>query len=243
MDKATLRWCLVLPVKRLAAAKSRLGAPYDLLRRDLALAFARDTVVAALGGRLVSTVLVVTDDVEVSRALRAVGAVVVADEPRAGLNAAFLHGASRAVELVPGAGIGALAGDLPALRTADLTAALEFGGRHRRSFVADSEGTGTTLLLARSADDLAPSFGPGSAARHAASGAHPIVVASPESASLTSTITAPLLRPSAWPGAVASPEVLASLRRDVDSAEQLEQALILGVGAWTTQALQTLRAG
>lgn len=238
VDDATLRWCLVLPVKRLVSAKTRLDAPYDLHRRDLALAFARDTVAAAVESPPVFAVLVVTDDPEVSRALRAVGAAVVPDEPRAGLNAAFLHGASEAARRVPGAAVGALAGDLPALRTSDLTTALEMGARHPRSYVADAEGTGTTLLMSQAVDELAPSFGPGSAARHQASGAFPITP------NLEWTSGSPgLSGVSPRSGSLASPESLASLRRDVDAADQLEEALALGVGAWTIRALQSLRAG
>ena len=53
---ASRRWCLVLPVKRLDVAKTRLGPPYADHRRSLALAFALDTTVAALACPLVATV-------------------------------------------------------------------------------------------------------------------------------------------------------------------------------------------
>ena len=43
-------WTVVIPVKRLGAAKSRLrGAVPDARHEDLALAMVRDTVAAALG--------------------------------------------------------------------------------------------------------------------------------------------------------------------------------------------------
>jgi 2-phospho-L-lactate guanylyltransferase len=52
----------------------------------------------------------------------------------------------------------------------ELAAALTAAAGHRRSFVADGEGSGTTLLCA-TAGELDPRYGPGSAAAHAASGA------------------------------------------------------------------------
>ncbi|NEC30863.1 2-phospho-L-lactate guanylyltransferase, partial [Streptomyces sp. SID8111] len=91
-----MQWTLVVPLKPLAQAKSRLSdTADDGLRPGLALAFAQDTVAAALACPAVRGVVVVTDDVPAGRALTALGAGVVADEPRAGLNAALAHGAAR----------------------------------------------------------------------------------------------------------------------------------------------------
>lgn len=56
-------WSLVVPLKPLAQGKSRLtGAAGVMLRPRLALAFAQDTVAAALSCRAVRDVVVVTDD-------------------------------------------------------------------------------------------------------------------------------------------------------------------------------------
>jgi 2-phospho-L-lactate guanylyltransferase len=216
VDDASRRWCLVLPVKRLAVAKTRLGPPYDGQRRTLAIAFAVDTAVAALACPLVASVQVVTDEPEAARALSAVGADITGDHPDAGLNPALAHGAALAARTHPGASVGTLSADLPALRPAELAVALRTAAGHCRSFVRDTEGTGTTLLLARTADDLRPMFGAGSAARHAGSGAYEVTA-----------------------------EALPSLRRDVDTAADLDAAVVLGVGAWTARALgaeQRLRA-
>ncbi|MEN3305572.1 MAG: 2-phospho-L-lactate/phosphoenolpyruvate guanylyltransferase [Micromonosporaceae bacterium] len=159
-------WLAVVPVKRLAGAKSRLrGALPGVLHEDLALALVLDTVVAALGCRAVGAVVVVTDDPAVRRAAAALGAEVVPDAPDAGLNPAVDHGAARA----GGRPVAALAGDLPALRAGELAAALSLAAV--RSFVTDAEGTGTTLLAAPPGVPLEPRFGPGSAAAHLASGA------------------------------------------------------------------------
>ncbi|WP_179775647.1 2-phospho-L-lactate guanylyltransferase [Amycolatopsis endophytica] len=77
----------------------------------------------------------------------------------------------------------------------------------RRLFAADAEGTGTTLLLSAAGEPLAPRFGPGSALAHAASGAVPLRLAAP------------------------------SLRRDVDTPADLEEARELGVGEHTRALL------
>ena len=58
-----MQWTLVIPLKPLARAKSRLAAATgDSLRPGLALAFAQDTVAAALACPAVRDVAVVTDD-------------------------------------------------------------------------------------------------------------------------------------------------------------------------------------
>ncbi|EDY65934.2 predicted protein, partial [Streptomyces pristinaespiralis ATCC 25486] len=85
-----LVWSLVVPLKPLALAKSRLaGAADDRLRPRLALAFAQDTVAAALACPAVRDVAVVTDDPAAAAGLTALGARIVPDSPAAGLNAAL----------------------------------------------------------------------------------------------------------------------------------------------------------
>ena len=209
-DPATATWGVVVPVKRLALAKSRLSAYGDQARRELALAFAVDVVTAALDCPAVSRVLVVTDDEQAADALRALGAAVVPDDPDAGLNAALEHGA----QLVAGSRGGVdstatVSSDLPALRPADLAAALAQVPPGGRGFVPDAAGSGTTLLAAASAVDLAPAYGAGSAARHRASGAVELPAG-------------------------------AGLRRDVDTPQDLSDALRLGVGAATAAAVALL---
>src|SRR4051812_22835043 len=161
-------WVAVLPVKRLAAAKSRLrgalpGVPHD----RLVLAMAADTVAAVLGCPLVDRVLVVTDDPTAATVLGRAGASRVPDGV-GDLNAALARGAARA----SGSAVVALTADLPALRPDDLAAALAaVPSGPGRAFVADTTGTGTAMLAARRGVPLDPRFGPGSAAAHAASGA------------------------------------------------------------------------
>ena len=114
-----------------------------------------------------------------------------------------------ALRIPPGHGAVALMADLPALRTDELTRALRAAADHGRSFVCDAEGTGTTMLASRTPHDLGPRFGLRSRAAHAASGARELEIADA-------------------PG----------LRRDVDDAVALWDAVRLGVGTDTRRALE-----
>ncbi len=202
-------WTVVVPLKRLDRAKSRLDDGGDAATRpSLALAFARDVVAAARACPSVVEVLVVTDDPRASAVLRAEGAHVVSDGPRAGLNLAIEHGAEVARARHPTAGVAALAGDLPAMRSAELETALVAAWPRRRTYVPDTEGSGTTLLTARPGIGLNPSFGVLSADEHFASGAAPF-----------------------------EPDDLPGLRRDVDTGADLEAAVALGVGPATAAVL------
>ena len=205
-------WSLVVPAKLLSRAKTRLApltAPFGeqapARHRELVLAMLADTVAAALASPAVAGLLVVTDDPGVGDLVRSLGARTVPDEPDAGLNAALAHGAA-AARASGAAAVAAMNSDLPALRPAELTAALAAAAAAGRGFVADAEGTGTTLLCAATGG-LDPHFGPGSAAAHSRSGALPL--------------------DGDWPG----------LRRDVDTAADLDTAAGLGVGPWTSRLL------
>ena len=168
------RWGVVVPVKRLAVAKSRLAAYGERARRELALAFAVDVVHAALDCPMVEQVLVVTDDADAAQALAALGARVTPDDPDAGLNPALAHGAQLLRAGHPSLGVATLSSDLPALRPDELARALLAVVDGGRAFVTDSAGTGTTLLAASAPAELRPAYGPGSRTRHLASGAHEI---------------------------------------------------------------------
>ncbi|PWR08964.1 2-phospho-L-lactate guanylyltransferase, partial [Micromonospora sicca] len=90
-------WTVVVPVKRLPAAKSRLrGALPGVPHEELALALAADTVRAVLACPAVAEVLVVTDDARAAAELAAAGARIVPDAPDGGLNGAFRRGAAAA---------------------------------------------------------------------------------------------------------------------------------------------------
>jgi len=211
---APLSWSLVVPVKVLAHAKTRLASLAGPDRPALALAMAADTVAAALDCPQVGRVIVVTDDPQAAGVLAGLGAVVVPDRPGRGLNGALRHGAAHAGSRWPGSGIGGLAADLPALRPAELGDALRAAARWPQAFVPDSAGSGTTLYAVRPGTAFRPRFGPGSAARHRAAGA------------------AEITRPG-----------LASLRRDVDEPADLRGARELGLGTRTAAVAARLGSG
>lgn len=155
----------MIPVKRLALAKSRLADPSR--NRALALAFALDTVSAAIGAAGVARVLVVTGETEVARAADLLGALVRPDVHVGGLNAALRSGAGHAMQAWGPHPIASLPSDLPALRSDELAGALTVAAGHLSSYVADAAGSGTTLLTARTGR-LEPQYGEGSAAAHGA---------------------------------------------------------------------------
>jgi 2-phospho-L-lactate/phosphoenolpyruvate guanylyltransferase len=93
---AAPRWSLVIPVKVLALAKSRLAGLAGAQRAALALAMAADTVAAAVACPEAAGVIVVTDDSRAAAVLAGLGAVIVPDLPAGGLNPALRHGAGAA---------------------------------------------------------------------------------------------------------------------------------------------------
>jgi len=197
-DKA---WSVLIPVKVLAEAKSRLASLAGPRRAELALALASDTVTAVLASDAVARVIVITDDQDAAVVLAALGALVVPDEPRAGLNPALRHGARYAAARWPGDGMAALSADLPALRPEQIGQALRAAAAWPTAFVADAAGDGTTLYTAVPGAAFRPSFGLASRARHAAGGAVELVL-----------------------------DGIAGLRRDVDTPSDLRGAVTLGLG-------------
>ena len=164
-------WSVLMPVKVLAQAKSRLAELAGPRRGELALALACDTLTAVLRCDEVARVIVITDDQVAAAALAGLGALVVPDEPRDGLNAALRHGAAHASSRWPGAGTAALSADLPALRTDEVGRALRTASAWPSAFVADAAGDGTTLYAAAPGVPFEPAFGLASRSRHAAGGA------------------------------------------------------------------------
>jgi 2-phospho-L-lactate guanylyltransferase len=200
-DDAPITWSVLMPVKVLARAKSRLAGLAGPRRGDLALALACDTVAAVLGCAEAARVIVITDDQVAGVALAALGALVVPDEPRDGLNAALRHGAAHATARWPGSGTAALSADLPALRSAEVGRALRSAAAWPTAFVADAAGDGTTLYTATPGAAFRPAFGLASRARHAAGGAAELGL-----------------------------DGIPGLRRDVDTPSDLRGAAALGLG-------------
>jgi 2-phospho-L-lactate guanylyltransferase len=211
MHAARVLWSVIVPVKRPEVAKTRLADLAGPRRAALARAFAADTIAAALDCSEVAEVIVVTDDVQAARDATERGAVVVADAPDAGLNAALRHGAAIAAQRRPGAPVAALSADLPALRANELAEVLRAAAVHPVSFVADVAGIGTTLYAVTDPSTFQPHFGGRSRAAHRASGAVEI-----------------------------DRSGIGTVRRDVDTAVDLWDAVRLGVGASTAEQLAAL---
>ena len=91
----------------------------------------------------------VTDDPDAAAALAGI-ADVVPDLPGDGINAALQHGAAAFGHTV-GRHFAAVQADLPALRPAELAAALRAAARAEQAFVADAAGSGTTIYAATAA--------------------------------------------------------------------------------------------
>jgi 2-phospho-L-lactate guanylyltransferase len=161
-----VQWTVLIAAKSLPHAKSRLLDSGEGLDPDaharLVLAIRDDTIAAAAAAANVSRVVLVAD-------APGLGGEHVVVQQAPGLNPALREGAAHAARQWPGDGVAALVGDLPALRPEELAEALDLAARHTHAYVADAEGTGTTLLTAAPGSALQPQFGAGSAARHAAS--------------------------------------------------------------------------
>ncbi|MCV7257344.1 2-phospho-L-lactate guanylyltransferase [Mycobacterium shimoidei] len=204
---------LIIAVKRLAAAKSRLAPVFSAsTRENVVLAMLVDTLTAAGGVTALRSITVITPDDAAAAAAREHGADVLADPTPEGhpdpLNSAIAAAEEVVSQSTPN--IVVLQGDLPALQTQELTEAIRAARAYRRSFVSDRLGTGTSVLCAFG-DALNPQFGADSAARHRRSGAIELT--------------------GAWPG----------LRCDIDTPADLAVARRLGVGPATARAIGTAR--
>ena len=162
-------FALLMPVKTLTLAKSRLEVSHADQREPLMRAFALDAIAAASRSSAVRQVYVVTDE----PGFEVEGAVRLPDEGDGDLNQALHHASLRVRLDDPSVAVAAMCADLPCLDPDDLDAALA-AGMSPRWFVADASGSGTTLLAAGPGVDLDPHFGVGSARRHEDSGAVPV---------------------------------------------------------------------
>jgi 2-phospho-L-lactate/phosphoenolpyruvate guanylyltransferase len=198
-------WTVIIPVKPSGLGKSRLEVP-GVDRVALTRAIALDTIAAAAAADDVGRVVIVTDDGGlVIQAIDIPGLRFVSEGDAAGLNEAVAVGAATA-EGMPRA---ALLGDLPSLRSADLSEALQSAASVDRGVVPDQEGTGSTLVTARAGVAWETAFGDGSFARHVELGCTPLEIAD-----------------------------ASTLRRDVDTVEQLRAAAELGLGRRTARVLR-----
>ena len=174
-----MRTAAILPVKRFASAKQRLGASVaDPLRVELARAMVGDVLAALEQTASIERTIVVTQEESVAGAAGHLGALVLADLSEDGQSTAVSLGVRRA--LAEGMErVLCIPGDCPALDPAELDALLgarsgrghasSEGGREAEVvIVPDRHGTGTNGLLLTPPDAIAPSFGPDSCRRHRA---------------------------------------------------------------------------
>lgn len=157
----------ILPVKRFARAKQRLGESVaDDLRLELARAMVGDVLCALHECAAIDLTIVVSSERSVAAAAVYQGALVVEDSAEEGQSAAVRLGLERAL------GEGAeralcIPGDCPALDPAELEALLLMDSAPSEVvIVPDRHGTGTNGLLLSPPDMILPSFGPGSCERH-----------------------------------------------------------------------------
>jgi 2-phospho-L-lactate/phosphoenolpyruvate guanylyltransferase len=161
-----MRPIAILPVKRFAAAKRRLGASLDeRRRRELIEAMLRDVLTAIGASRMVERTLVVTGEPAAERIAREAGAETVIDPTDAGHSEAALLG----IEAAKGAACAALLpGDCPLLDPRELDSVLTGMPERYVTVVPDRHGTGTNALILAPPDAIGPAFGEGSRARHEA---------------------------------------------------------------------------
>jgi 2-phospho-L-lactate guanylyltransferase len=164
-----VRTTAVLPVKSFARAKQRLGeAVGGGDREQLAAAMVTDVLAALTSVAGIDDVVVVTAEPIAAQAATKAGAAVVNDPEEIGQSAAVSRGIDAALErgaeralLVPG--------DCPAVDPAEVAELLARATQDPSVvIVPDRHGSGTNALLITPPDALAPSFGTGSFARHAA---------------------------------------------------------------------------
>lgn len=138
------------------------------------------------------------------------GVDVLPDEGAGDLNAAIRAAASSVRRRRADLPIVTMCADLPCLRSEDLTTALDAASRGATRHFVADAAGTGTTLLAARSGELAPSFGPDSARLHHESGAVPLRAE------------------------------MASLRRDVDTPEDLLTARKIGVGSHTARVLASL---
>ena len=204
---------VIIPVKPIARAKSRLRPELGDVASSLALAMALDCATAALHCRSVDRVVVITDDPLVRHEMLARGAQVLPDHPADGIDAALAYAAER---VSPRGLTVALQADLPCVRDADVERLIcrseaELTRNPSGVFVADAAGVGTTAVAIGSQASWRTHFGERSRARHRGAGLIELTDSS-----------------------------LNRMRVDVDTVADVTHARILGVGPATQALLGTV---
>ncbi len=210
-------------MKPFAHAKSRLrGSARDIQEfptpSELSSAFLCDVINAAQGAEGVLQVLVSSSDPAVEAATTRCNAkffperapTIVAADPWTALNSAISDAVGFVFESTDAKRVAVVPADLACLRSDSLGSILRVAaGITGPSVVTDRNGSGTTMLMMARTHQIHSQFGPQSAAAHRQSGAVDL-------------------------SATASVDV----RLDVDTFDDLQEALALGLGTHCTELLR-----
>jgi 2-phospho-L-lactate guanylyltransferase len=162
----------VVPIKRLGAAKQRLGERLsEPERAGLAFASFADSLEAICRCEAIDRVVVVTGDAKAERhalwrARRSKTPIEVVQDPG---DKGHSEAAAIGVERARGLGAAAAAllpGDCPLLDPEELAAAIGGLDPETALVVPDRHGTGTNALILAPPNAIGPAFGPGSCERH-----------------------------------------------------------------------------
>lgn len=161
---------LVLPIKDIARAKSRLNLP-PTARRQVAMALARHALEVATQCLPAGQIHVVSSDDGVRELAGGLGACVIAD-PGRGLNPAIERGVKDAARRDPRRGVVVLVCDLPEINAEALNAFFRVidSSPGEARYVADRSGSGTTAVFCPAGVTVRMVFGQDSAARFEALG-------------------------------------------------------------------------
>jgi 2-phospho-L-lactate guanylyltransferase len=187
----------VVPVRSLSSGKSRLGEPLDAEERaDLVLALLRRTVEQALAATRLAGVVVVSEDADVLRQAKGMGAASLLQQ-QPGLNVGLAE--ARAAADPEATAIMILPADLPSIVASAIDELAEAAETAQRAapdrpvvaLVPDRHGTGTNALLVAPPDAIPFRFGPGSRVAHCsaarAAGASYVELAGPLTFDLDTT--------------------------------------------------------
>jgi 2-phospho-L-lactate guanylyltransferase len=163
-----MRATAVVPVKRFAVAKSRLGPGVEEARKpELVAAMIADVLEAIGKARLVERTIVVSQEPAAADLAAAAGADLLSDFDDAGHNAAALAGIA-AAEAAGARCVALLPGDCPLLDPRELDKMLTGVPDRYVAVIPDRHGTGTNALVLAPPSAIEPSFGEGSRDRHVA---------------------------------------------------------------------------
>lgn len=163
-----MRATAVVPVKRFAVAKSRLGPGVEAARKPELMAAMIGDVLEAIGkARLIERTIVVSQEPVAAELAAAAGADLLTDFDDAGHSAAALAGIAVA-EATGARCVALLPGDCPLLDPRELDKMLTGVPDPYVAVVPDRHGTGTNALVLAPPTAIEPSFGAGSRDRHVA---------------------------------------------------------------------------